>query len=45
MRLIGETTPLHLGRTTMVWQTRIQREDGKLVAQVIQTQLVLAPKG
>lgn len=45
MRLIGETTPLHLGRTTMVWQTRIQREDGKPVAQVIQTQLVLAAKG
>lgn len=43
-RLLGEATPLHLGRTTMVWQTRITTEDGKLVANVIQTQLVLAPK-
>jgi 1,4-dihydroxy-2-naphthoyl-CoA hydrolase len=36
-----ETTPLHRGRTTMVWQTRITRADGRLAALVIQTQLVL----
>ena len=40
-RLIGEATPLHLGRRTMVWQTRITTEDGKLVALTTQTQLVL----
>ncbi len=37
----AECTPLHRGRTTMVWQTRITREDGRLAAQVIQTQLVI----
>jgi uncharacterized protein (TIGR00369 family) len=40
-KLLGESTPLHRGRTTMVWQTRITREDGKLCAMVIQTQIVL----
>ena len=40
----AECTPLHRGRTTMVWQTRISRSDGKLAAIVTQTQLVLAPK-
>ncbi|GLK66279.1 hotdog fold thioesterase [Paracoccus kondratievae] len=33
--------PLHLGRTTMIWQTDILRGDGKLAAVVIQTQLVI----
>jgi len=37
----AECTPLHRGRTTMVWQTRITRSDGKLCALVTQTQLVL----
>jgi uncharacterized protein (TIGR00369 family) len=41
-RLIGEATPVHRGRTTMVWQTRISLDSGRLVAVVIQTQLVLA---
>ena len=36
----AECTPLHRGRTTMVWQTRIIRSDGKLAAIVIQTQLI-----
>jgi uncharacterized protein (TIGR00369 family) len=39
-----ETTPLHRGRTTMVWQTRILRADGRLAALVTQTQLVIAGK-
>jgi 1,4-dihydroxy-2-naphthoyl-CoA hydrolase len=39
-----ETTPLHRGRTTMVWQTRITRADGKLAALVTQTQLVIPGK-
>ena len=37
----AECTPLHRGRTTMVWQTRITRGDGRLCAIVTQTQLVL----
>jgi 1,4-dihydroxy-2-naphthoyl-CoA hydrolase len=37
----AECTPLHKGRTTMVWQTRITRNDGKLAALVTQTQLVI----
>jgi 1,4-dihydroxy-2-naphthoyl-CoA hydrolase len=43
-RLVGETTPVHRGRTTMVWQTRIVTDAGQLVALVTQTQLVLPPK-
>lgn len=37
----GESTALHRGRTTMVWQTAITNADGKLCAVVTQTQLVL----
>jgi 1,4-dihydroxy-2-naphthoyl-CoA hydrolase len=40
-RLIGEATPLHRGKRTMVWQTRIATSEGRLVAVVTQTQLVL----
>jgi 1,4-dihydroxy-2-naphthoyl-CoA hydrolase len=39
----GECTPVHRGRTTMVWQTRISAESGKLVALITQTQLILPP--
>jgi uncharacterized protein (TIGR00369 family) len=39
--VIGESTPLHKGRTTMVWQTHIRNDAGKLCAVVTQTQLVL----
>ena len=37
----AEATPLHVGRRSSVWQTRITREDGKLLALIIQTQMVL----
>jgi 1,4-dihydroxy-2-naphthoyl-CoA hydrolase len=37
----AECTPLHRGRSTMVWQTRVTRGDGRLCALVTQTQLVL----
>ena len=40
-RIVGETTPLHRGGRTMVWQTRVTTAEGKLVAIVMQTQLVL----
>ncbi len=37
----GETTPLHVGRRSSVWQTRITGQDGKLLAVVTQTQMTL----
>jgi 1,4-dihydroxy-2-naphthoyl-CoA hydrolase len=40
-RVIGECTPFHRGQTTMVWQTLIKSESGKLCAVVIQTQMVI----
>jgi uncharacterized protein (TIGR00369 family) len=40
----GEATPVHRGRTTQVWQTRITSAGGKLVALVMQTQIVLPPR-
>ena len=41
IRVRGEATPLHRGRRTQVWQTRIATAEGRLVAIVTQTQLVL----
>ena len=40
-RVRGEATPVHRGRRTMVWQTRVSTAEGRLVALVTQTQLVL----
>jgi len=37
----GECTPVHRGKRTMVWQTRITTAEGKLVALVTQTQMVI----
>jgi 1,4-dihydroxy-2-naphthoyl-CoA hydrolase len=37
----AECVALHRGRTTMVWQTSIRSQEGKLCAVVTQTQLVL----
>jgi uncharacterized protein (TIGR00369 family) len=42
---MAECTPLHRGRTTTVWQTRITRSDGKLAAIVTQTQLMMTKPG
>jgi uncharacterized protein (TIGR00369 family) len=39
--ITAECTPMHLGKQTMVWQTRIRSGD-KVVAVVTQTQMVLA---
>ena len=39
-KVIGRCTPLHKGRRTHVWPTRIETEDGKLVGLVTQTQLM-----
>ena len=40
----AECTPLHRGRTTTVWQTKITRGDGRLCALVTQTQIVILPE-
>ncbi|MBV9531311.1 MAG: PaaI family thioesterase [Bradyrhizobium sp.] len=40
--VIATATPLHRGRRTQVWQTRLETEEGKLVAVVTQTQMVLS---
>ena len=37
----GEATPLHIGRRSSVWQTRVTGEDGRLLALVIQTQMTI----
>lgn len=37
----GVCTPVHVGRRTSVWQTRLERADGKAVALVTQSQMVL----
>jgi uncharacterized protein (TIGR00369 family) len=40
-QVTGECMALHRGKQTMVWQTKILAEDGRLLAVVVQTQLVL----
>ncbi len=42
--LSGVCVPLHVGRTTSVWQTTISDADGRMVAMVIQTQVALPAK-
>ncbi len=37
----AECTPFHKGKSTMVWQTQIRNEAGKLSAVVTQTQMIL----
>ncbi len=39
--VIATASPVHRGRRTQVWQTRVETDDGKLVAVVMQTQMVL----
>jgi len=43
-RIAASTVPLHIGRTTMVWQTTIRNVDGTRVAIVTQTQIVIPRK-
>ena len=40
----GESTAFHKGRSTMVWQTLVRNEAGKLCAVVTQTQLVMVDR-
>ncbi len=39
--LSAVSVPLHIGRTTSVWETTIRNADGRMVAIVTQTQMVL----
>jgi len=39
--VIATATPIHRGRRTQVWQTRLETAEGRLVAVVTQTQMVL----
>ncbi len=43
-KIVGECLPLHRGKRTMAWQTKITNEQGKLIAVVTQTQIVLEPQ-
>ena len=38
---ISVSIPLHIGRTTSVWQTTIRNPDGSRVAIVTQTQIAI----
>ena len=40
-RILARSVPLHIGRTTMVWQTTVSNLDGTRVAIVTQTQIVI----
>jgi len=37
----AEATPLHKGKRTHVWQTRVTDDSGKLVSLTIQTQVII----
>ncbi|HZZ88683.1 MAG TPA: PaaI family thioesterase [Caulobacteraceae bacterium] len=39
--ITAEATPLHVGRRSSVWQTRITNAEGKLLAMVTQTQMTI----
>jgi 1,4-dihydroxy-2-naphthoyl-CoA hydrolase len=41
----AEATPLHRGRQTQVWQTRVTDESGRLLALTTQTQMTLLSRG
>lgn len=41
--LTAVSVPLHIGRTTSVWQTTIRNKGGRIVAIVTQTQMSLPP--
>jgi uncharacterized protein (TIGR00369 family) len=41
--ITAECLPLHLGGRTHVWQTSVRSPEGKLLAQITQTQFVILP--
>lgn len=40
-KVLATAEPVHKGKSTQVWRTTVTREDGKLIAIVTQTQMVL----
>jgi 1,4-dihydroxy-2-naphthoyl-CoA hydrolase len=40
-RIRAEATPLHKGKRSHVWQTRVTDESGRLLSLTIQTQMIL----
>jgi uncharacterized protein (TIGR00369 family) len=40
-KVTAESVPLHRGRRTQVWETRLINDGGRLLAKVTQTQMVL----
>lgn len=42
--LTAVSVPLHIGRTTVVIETELRTDDGRLVAKTTQTQSVLLPR-
>ncbi|MBT5414812.1 MAG: hotdog fold thioesterase [Rhodospirillaceae bacterium] len=40
--LMAESTPVHLGRTLCVWRTAVRRGAGRPIAEITQTQIVMA---
>lgn len=44
-KVIGDCVALHRGKSTMVWQTRITSQGGRLLGIVTQTQMVLRRAG
>jgi len=43
-KVLGECVAIHRGKRTMVWQTRVTSEQGRLLGIVMQTQMVLDPR-
>ena len=43
-KIFGECIAIHRGKRTMVWQTRVTSEQGRLLGVVMQTQMVLEPR-
>lgn len=42
-QVVARSSPLHVGRSTIVVQTECRDADGRLVAYTVQTQAVIAP--
>lgn len=40
-KVVAEAVPVHMGRRTHVWEARVTRDDGKVVALFTCTQLIL----
>ena len=39
--IVAEATPLHMGKRTHVWEARVTRDDGKLIALFVCTQMII----